>query len=484
MASSRRAGLSSAALAGALGLAAVLAACGGTAITPSPFPTASATPAGTVVVRWMVPRGTGSAVVPPYVDFARRYNDAGHSIHVNLEIVPSVNAYDVLKSELAAGNAPDVVGPIGERWLTGLGDLLLDQSPEWAAHSGHDPTVRYDAAQAGLFKGKDGATIGAPYLIYPAFMFYNKALFQAAGLPYPPHRVGVPFRNEPWDWNTAAALAIELTLDSKGKHPGELGFDANKIVQYGLDFQWWDARRMASAFGAGSFVAPDGRTAQIPAQWSQAWHWYHDAMYTYHFAATSGAAVLQCLGCASMPMAAMGNVAMNAANTWYLGSLLSGPKARVRSWDIAVLPSWNGQTSGPLDVDSFSILKGTAHLEEAFHVMGSIMADKGLQEWLGGMPAEGSARAAWFAKQQAQVDEVFPGNKVDWSVLQEMATHPAVPSHDADMPAVDQAIKLYGDFYARLQGQPEFNVDAELAKLKADLQKAFDQAAASPSTGS
>jgi len=53
-----------------------------------------------------------------------------------------------------------------------------------------------------------------------------------------------------------------------------------------MDFQWADGRRMASCFGGGSFVAEDGKTAQIPAVWRDAWSWYYDAMWKKHFAPT------------------------------------------------------------------------------------------------------------------------------------------------------------------------------------------------------
>jgi len=48
------------------------------------------------------------------------------------------------------------------------------------------------------------------------------------------------------------------------------------------------------------------------------------------------------------------------------------------------------------------------------------------------------------------------------------------------MPNFLKIIDLYNAFYTKLQSQDGLNVDNELNQLKADVQKAVDEAAASP----
>ncbi len=58
--------------------------------------------------------------------------------------------------------------------------------------------------------------------------------------------------------------------------------------------------------------------------------------------------------------------------------------------------------------------------------------------------------------------------------MQEMAKYPSTPSHEADMPNAWAAINVYNAFYTHLQSSQGLDMDKELAKLQADLQKAFD----------
>jgi predicted TIM-barrel enzyme len=61
-----------------------------------------------------------------------------------------------------------------------------------------------------------------------------------------------------------------------------------------------------------------------------------------------------------------------------------------------------------------------------------------------------------------------------------MENYPADPSPEADLPNFPKVIQLAGAFYASLQNTSGLNVDNEITKLQIDVQKAFDEAAASP----
>jgi multiple sugar transport system substrate-binding protein len=444
----------------------------------------SASPASgsPVHVRWLVSLGvTGSAVpqLGPEKAFLEAFNGLRGSIYLDLEVVPSANVSDVLKTDIAAGNPPDIVGPIGARGRNGFGGDFLDLTPMLPAHA--VDTSIWEPALMDLLKDETGAQVGLPYLMYPAFMFYNKDIFTKAGLPDPPKKVGQTYMGKTWDWNTVAELGVQLTLDKNGKHPTDTGFDANSIVQFGFDAPSWDARRLASAFGGGSFVALDGKTAQLPTMWADAWKWYYDAMWNKHFAPTAKYmnSVLLNLGSPGTSIAS-GRIAMAATNTWTINSFGTLGKSNIKAWDMAVMPSWKGQTSGPLDMDTFVIPTGSRHPDEALQTILALMADPGLRQGYGGMPAAEADRAHWFADYDKTLAAIYPNNHPTWSVLEEMAAYTAIPSHEADMPNATQAIKDYGDFFTALQSRPGLDVDAELAKLKDRLQADFDQPGLQP----
>ena len=168
---------------------------------------------------------------------------------------------------------------------------------------------------------------------------------------------------------------------------------------------------------------------------------------------------------------------MNAGWAWSITSIASSAAtAKVKHWDIGVMPSWKGTTTSPLDEDTFSIPKSARNPDAAFEAMMAIMADPTLMRNYGGEPARKADQVNYFTDIDATLAPIFPGNQVSWSVLGEMAKVPAVPSHEADMPNSAKANADIGMFLNRLQNTPGLDMTAELARLQATLQKDFDAA--------
>jgi multiple sugar transport system substrate-binding protein len=453
----------------------VVSACGGSSNTAKPNPTGTGPivtppPSGPTTVRWFV--GLGSGTQPNQIEaqktFVAAYNKSQTNIVLKLEIVPNTSAYDVLKTQIAAGNPPDIIGPVGVRGRNGFENLFADMTP-MVAKNNFDLT-QFDPALVSFFK-EGSAQVGIPYLVYPAFMFYNKDLFAKAGLEDLPTTAGAQYMGAPWDWAAVKKIGQQLTLDKNNKKPTDAGFDANAIVQFGIDFQWWDGRRMASAFGGGSFITADGK-AQIPDVWKQAWTWYYDAMWKDHFAPTGKYISSTQLNAGTT--ISSGKIAMDATNAWTINSYGTAGKATFKKWDMAVLPATGGVISGPLDADTMVIAKGSKNQDAAFQAMIAIMADKNLMQVYGGIPAAKALQTTYFADFDKTLDKIFPGNKVTWAVLGEMMKYPAIPSHEANMANFLQATSDYSAFYTKLQNTDKLDVAAELVKLQATLQKDFD----------
>jgi multiple sugar transport system substrate-binding protein len=459
----------------------VLGACGSTNSTPAgAIQSASTTTAPAAVsgtIHWFVGLGPGTS--PSQIDAEKAmvedYNKNNRDgITIKLEIEPNAVAYDVLKSEMAAGNSPDIIGPVGTKGRNGFEGLFLDLTNEIAKNN-YDTKAFPDSLVKFFQQGGDGQ-IGLPYDIYPGYIWYNKDAFAKAGLPPLPTTVGATYQGQTWDWNELEKVAKTLTLDKNNKAAGTTGFDATNIVQYGMDFPSADARRIASCFGAGSFVASDGKTAQIPTAWSDAFTWYNNAVWTDHIVPTAAVESSALLGQGNSQ--ASGKVAMTASWGWSIGSLwdTATNSAKMKGWDMAVMPSWKGTTTSPLDADTFTISKASKNPDAAFKAMVAIMADPNLMSVYGGEPARTADQAAYFTKFDATLAPIFPTNKVTWSVLGEMVKYPAVPSQEANMPDFNGATNDYGAFMAKLQSKSGLNVATELAKLKTTLQADFDSA--------
>lgn len=465
----------------------LLSACGESSATPSKTPGASQSAAASqitgsqsaapgTVIRWFVGLGAGteSAQVAAEKAFVASYNQINKDgIVIRLEVVPSAYAYDTLKTEMASGNAPDIVGPVGVGDRRGFEGLFIDLSPEIAKFN-YDLKAFPDELVKFFRQGKDGL-VGLPYLLDPGYIWYNKDAFTKAGLPDLPTKVGDEYQGQTWDWTALGKVAAQLTLDKSGKKPADKGFDKASIVKYGMDFSGCDARQIGTAFGAGSFLDVDGKTAVVPPVWADAFNWYYDSIWTGHYAPTAAAQSSTLLAGGSM---ASGNVAMSLA--WGSGiASLWDPTTRtanMKSWNIGVIPSWKGVTTSPLDGDTFTITKASKNPDAAFKVMLAIMADTTLMKVYGGLPAKGADQAMYTATMDATVKAIFPGINVTWTVLGEMMAHPAIPSHNGNLPGLAQATTDYGAFLAKLQSTNPLDVKAELTKLQATLQADFNAA--------
>jgi multiple sugar transport system substrate-binding protein len=437
-------------------------------------PTGTPTP---VTLRWFLGiqgQGTQPAQVAAVQAFVGSYNASNtDGITLTTEVVPQASAYDTLKNEIAAGDAPDIVGPMGVKGWNGLSGVFLDLTSEITKNK-VDMTAFASGAVKVLRDGT-GAQIGIPYDIYPGFIWYNKDLFTAAGMPNLPSRVGDTYQGQPWDWNELVKVAGQLTIDKNGRKSTDAGFDSKNIVQYGMDFQWLDARRIASLFGAGSVVAADGKTAQIPSFWPDTFSWYYKAIWTSHIVPNGTAE--------SSPLLAQGNtqssghVAMNASWEWSLNLIAAdAATSKVKNWDIAVMPSWNGSTTAAMDTDTFAIPKASKNHDAAFKAMLSIMADKNLRQVFAGEPANKADQAAFYTGLDVCLSSIYPNNQVTWSVLSEMENYAVVPSHESDMPNATQAWNDIDAFGTKLQNTPGLVVADQLAALKAKLQTDFDAA--------
>ncbi len=177
--------------------------------------------------------------------------------YISLEIYDNKVATNILKTQIAAGNAPDIIGPVGVEGLNLFIDQLADLQPLIDSTS-YDMS-RYPAAMKDFFKiGKGGATIGVPFGTYPSFLWYNTKAFDEAKLPYPPTKVGDLYQGKPWDMNTVRDLAMKLTVDkaTATTQPAPASTLRRSSSGASTPSGTTRARRAEQTlFGAGSFLA-------------------------------------------------------------------------------------------------------------------------------------------------------------------------------------------------------------------------------------
>jgi multiple sugar transport system substrate-binding protein len=238
--------------------------------------------------------------------------------------------------------------------------------------------------------------------------------------------------------------------------------------------QWTDPRGIGTFFGAGSLVADDGKTAQIPASWEEAWKWTYDGWWNSWFipnGAYGGADFLQGPG---GPFSG-GNLGMIHMHMWYVAPWSVGEVAW--DWNLAATPSYNGVVTSKMHADTFGILKGSKNHEAAFEVLTYLLSEEVAPKLLtiyGGMPARLSLQETYF---DTYTETNFPNKSdINWDVVVAGMEYADNPNHESWMPSFQETTDKYNEFWNYLANTPGLDVDAEIDKLAAALQLIFDAA--------
>jgi len=447
---------------------------------PAAAVVASATPltqptdvprADRVQIYWYIGLGTGSqaAQIPQEKEFVEKFNASQDEIQLITIIVDNKYARDNLIAQVAAGNAPDIVGPMGTEGRGWFQGAWLDLQP--LVDQFNYDVSDIDPAFLEFYKDQ-GELVGLPFAIFPSALFYNEDLFDEAGLAYPPHSVGEKYvldgAEVDWNFDTVAEIAKRLTVDAAGNDATSAAFDKDNIVQYGFEFQWVkDSPRWFSAYfepfypvnDAGEAVLSDGQVAAI--------QWYYDAMWGEQpFLPTQAAMDTDYLGHSNSFNS--GHVAMGLTHLWYTCCVTppSDATVTVPNWDVGVVPTYNGNTTAKMHGDTFGIMEATLHPEEAFKVYTYLIGEgsAGLYTIYGGLPARQSQQADFFA----DLTERFAPNEVDWQVFLDMIPYLEVPGHELVLPNVAKAHDGFLKLGSDLRSTPGLDIDARLAQFITD----------------
>lgn len=112
-------------------------------------------------------------------------------------------------------------------------------------------------------------------------MFYNRSLFEEAGVELPPTSA-----QQAWTWDQFVDAAKKLTKDGSGKHPDDPGFNPDNITQYGVSFptSWLGWYPMLRSNG-GDIVNEDATAFNLDTpEAREVLEKIHDLIYKYHVA--------------------------------------------------------------------------------------------------------------------------------------------------------------------------------------------------------
>ena len=173
----------------------------------------------------------------------------------------------------------------------------------------------------------DGTNLfGVPENIQMMALYYNKDIFDKAGVAYP---------DATWTYDKLLEVAKQLTLTEGGKTT-QYGFDKGALGA------WWGAQTFGWAAGT-SFVdkviEPTKFTVSDPRN-VEGLQWLNDLVYVHKVApdATQAQAIAQ-----DVSLFQTGKLAMVADGSWYISSNANS----AFKWDMAPLPMWKDKRALP-----------------------------------------------------------------------------------------------------------------------------------------
>ncbi|MCL4871294.1 MAG: extracellular solute-binding protein [Anaerolineae bacterium] len=443
----------------------------------------TSTSSGRVTVRWFVGLGTGTdpGQITVQEEVVADFNASQDKIELVLEVVPYDSARDVLSTQIASGNGPDIIGPVGWGGSNAFYGQWLDLSP-YIQSTGFDTSV-FDPALVKFYQTEEGQ-VGLPFAVFPASIYFVPAYFDEVGLAYPPQRYGDKYeldgRMVDWNWETFTEVARRLTIDANGYNSTEPEFDRNQIVQVGYSPQWQTHPNYIGSYVAGGTQVYSGSSkgdyaAAYPDSWKAALRWYYDGMWGDQPFIPTGPL-------SGAPEFGNGNVfntgkaAMAITPIWYT-CCLGDFKNAGHEFQAGILPmDANGQVHGRVDADTFRIWKGTKNPAEAFTVLSYLLttaADKLLPIY-GAMPAIADKMDAFFAVKAGDYPFV---TEESWDVFKAGLAYPDIPSAEQYQPNWNEAWARQQTFLDLLNNTPPDSLDfeAEYAKLLADLTVIYNQ---------
>jgi multiple sugar transport system substrate-binding protein len=377
---------------------------------------------------------------------------------------------------IASGNAPDIVGPVGFAGANAFSGNWLDLTQE-VAKSKYDLS-KFPDNLLSIYKDPVEGMVAIPFAVYPGLLFYNKDLFDAAGLAYPPSKVGDKYKMPDgtmvdWSYDTVAKVAKLLTIDTAGNDATTAKFDSTKIAQYGFVHQYGTIRSEFETFGGAPVIDPTSGKVKITDAWRAEAQWIWNGLWKDHFIPSATAAASTLLAPSEF---GSGKTAMARTMFWYTCCVPATAKAK---WDLGVQPSYNGKTYAPADADSLRIMKATKNPDAAFTVMQYLLGDgaSSLLTAYGAYPARPDLQKAVLAADAVKFPSV-----THWDIVPDQMANAVAPHHESNYPNFNKGQDRFQQFRTLLYGDTGATIDInkELDKLQSDLQAIVDSAGKAP----
>jgi multiple sugar transport system substrate-binding protein len=324
---------------------------------PTAAESASATPAGTPSVAACAGEYTGPEASIQYSVWGDptelknhqaivdAFEKANPKITVNVTVSDWNEYWPKLQTSLAAGSgAPDVFvmdGPYFPDYQSR--GQLLDVTP-LIQRDGYDVSQLADLAVQD-FTAPDGHLYGLPRDQNVVALYYNKKMFDAAGVPYP---------DDSWDWNKLLDVSRQLTKDTSGDgKPDQWGLytETGDMENYWASLVWQNGGDILSADKKTNLLGTDQAAGGI--QFLQDLIWKDKVVPEPLVVASAG------------DMFSMGQAAMEANGSWLVATQIDAGI----DFGIAPLPKGPAGRATSVNPTGAVIYKGTPAHDAAWQLV-------------------------------------------------------------------------------------------------------------------
>jgi multiple sugar transport system substrate-binding protein len=187
-------------------------------------------------------------------------------------------------------------------------------------------------------------------------MYLNLDIFAEAGIEPPSNDP-----DEAWDWDYFVEVCRQLTVDTNGKHPGQVGFDVNNVERWAVTWNtWWMLLLGPIESNGGKYIDPTTGllTLDQPAAYEAI---QRIADLTLVHQVMPHSAVLTQLGMTNTQMLETGKLAMAVDGSWALAWMHKIQP----TLGTAVLPKFKEPATG-LQAHLHSAFAATKHPEAAW----------------------------------------------------------------------------------------------------------------------
>lgn len=334
------------------------------------------------------------------------------NISVNVLLV--AGDYDQKVQTMIAGGTPPDIMMIAENYQVYASKNQIIPLDDLIAANNLDMKEKYNEDVANIMT-YDGKYYGMPDRAGAMVVFYNKDLFDQAGVAYP---------SQDWTQKDMLEAAQKLTIK-----------EGDKTIQWGYyPGSWWPQWMQLVYQNGGSLFDENNKPTFDTPEVRAALQLMNDMSFKYGTSPTP-VEIADMGNIGADPLFAQGKIAMETTGFWNIGSL---SKVEGINWDIA--PVWGVTNSF---FNGLTITKDSKHQEEAFAVINALTTLEAQMPIIESGQDAPATKAALTS--DAFLNAEYGGKKINMSAFidSKLYKQPLNPKWNEMMKIIDDKLGVY-----------------------------------------